>query len=110
MRRFAVAAIVAVLALSAAGALTSAFAQVGPLDAMRAPPATGIAGWIVAKQSLFYRELSGLIRAAKTDGSALWGLMGVSFLYGILPTPPCRSNSWACARAWMLASGQLGWR
>ena len=83
MRRFAVAAIVAVLALSAAGALTSAFAQVGPLDAMRAPPATGIAGWIVAKQSLFYRELSGLIRAAKTDGSALWGLMGVSFLYGI---------------------------
>jgi nickel/cobalt transporter (NicO) family protein len=83
MRRLALAAIVAVLALTAAGALASVFAQVGPLDAMRQPPATGIVGWIVAKQSLFYRELSGLIRAAKTDGSALWGLMGISFFYGI---------------------------
>jgi nickel/cobalt transporter (NicO) family protein len=50
---------------------------------MRQPPATGIVGFILAKQSLFYRELSGLIRAAKTDGSALWGLMGISFVYGI---------------------------
>jgi nickel/cobalt transporter (NicO) family protein len=83
MRRFAVAAIVVVLALWAAGALTNVFAQIGPLDAMRQPAATGIVGWIVAKQSLFYRELSGLIRAAKTDGSALWGLMGISFFYGI---------------------------
>ncbi len=82
--RLALAAIVVVLALSAAGALAdAAFAQVGPLGAMRAPPATGILGWILAKQSLFYRELSGLIRAAKTDGSALWGLMGISFFYGI---------------------------
>jgi nickel/cobalt transporter (NicO) family protein len=83
IRRLALAAIVAMLALTVVGALTSAFAQVGPLDAMRQPPATGIVGWLVAKQSLFYRELSGLIRAAKTDGSALWGLMGISFLYGI---------------------------
>jgi nickel/cobalt exporter len=50
---------------------------------MRQTPATGIVGFILAKQSLFYRELSGLIRAAKTDGSALWGLIGVSFIYGI---------------------------
>ena len=70
------------LALAAA-ALTSAFAQVGPLDAMRAPSATGILGWVLAKQALFYRELSGLIRAAKSDGSAVWGLMGISFIYGI---------------------------
>ena len=32
---------------------------------------------------MFYRALSGLIRAAKTDGSAYWGLMGISFAYGI---------------------------
>jgi nickel/cobalt transporter (NicO) family protein len=56
---------------------------VSPLAAMRQPAPTGIVGWIIAEQSLFYRELSGLIRAAKTDGSAYWGLMGVSFIYGI---------------------------
>ena len=48
----------------------------------RRPP-TGVAGWLLAKQALFYRALSGLIRAAKTDGSAYWGLMGISFVYGI---------------------------
>jgi nickel/cobalt exporter len=83
IRRFALTAIVALVALAAAGALARVSAQVGPLDAIRQPAATGIVGWIVAKQSAFYRELSGLIRAAKTDGSALWGLMGISFIYGI---------------------------
>ena len=28
-------------------------------------------------------QLSGLIRAAKTDGSAVWTLLGLSFVYGI---------------------------
>jgi nickel/cobalt exporter len=74
--------LVAVLVL-VAGPLATALAQVSPLDAMRQPPATGIVGFILAKQSLFYHELSGLIRSAKTDGSALWGLMGVSFIYGV---------------------------
>jgi nickel/cobalt transporter (NicO) family protein len=83
MRRLALAAFVALVALAAAGAFTHVYAQIGPLDAMRQPAATGIVGWIVAKQSAFYRELSGLIRAAKTDGSALWGLTGISFIYGI---------------------------
>jgi nickel/cobalt exporter len=74
--------LVAVLVL-VVGPLATALAQVSPLDAMRQPPATGIVGFILAKQSLFYHELSGLIRTAKTDGSALWGLMGVSFIYGV---------------------------
>jgi nickel/cobalt transporter (NicO) family protein len=81
-RHVAFIALLAVLVL-AAGPLATALAQVSPLDAMRQPPATGIVGFILAKQSLFYRELSGLIRTAKTDGSALWGLMGISFIYGI---------------------------
>jgi nickel/cobalt transporter (NicO) family protein len=72
-----------VLLVLATSALDSAFAQAGPLGAIRPPPAEGIAGWILAKQVLFYRALSGLIRAAKTDGSAYWGLMGISFIYGI---------------------------
>ena len=50
---------------------------------MRQPAATGFVGWLLSKQALFYRELSGLIRAAKSDGTALWGLMGISFAYGI---------------------------
>ncbi|MEA2976514.1 MAG: nickel/cobalt transporter (NicO) family protein [Alphaproteobacteria bacterium] len=40
-------------------------------------------GWIMAKQAEFYRMLSGSIRAAKTDGSAVAGLFGISFLYGV---------------------------
>jgi nickel/cobalt transporter (NicO) family protein len=71
------------LLLLAASALTGAFAQVGPLGSLRAPPATGVVGWILTQQASFYRALSGLIRAAKTDGSAYWGLMGISFAYGI---------------------------
>jgi nickel/cobalt transporter (NicO) family protein len=43
----------------------------------------GIAGWVLAKQAMFYRSLAGMIRTAKNDGSALWALMGVSFVYGI---------------------------
>jgi nickel/cobalt exporter len=50
-----------------------------------APPseAGDFAGWILAKQAEFYRMLSGLIRAAKADGSAAYTLLGVSFLYGV---------------------------
>jgi len=47
------------------------------------PPPDGLFGWIIAKQNEFYRQFSGLIRQAKADGSAVWGLLGVSFLYGI---------------------------
>ena len=66
-----------------------AFAQ-NPFGAPRAPPpaaasADGIAGWLLAKQAEFYRMLSGTIRNAKTDGSAVWLLMGISFAYGMFP-------------------------
>src|SRR5438132_10999296 len=73
--------------LFAAGVVDGAFAQASPFGAPRAPtPATpvgGVVGWLFAKQAEFYRQFSGLIRAAKADGSAAWSLMGVSFLYGI---------------------------
>ncbi|MGZ5937886.1 MAG: nickel/cobalt transporter, partial [Rhizomicrobium sp.] len=63
----------------------AAFAQTGPFGAPRPPPvpSDGIVGWILTKQAMFYRELSGLIRAAKTDGSAVWTLLALSFAYGI---------------------------
>jgi len=47
------------------------------------PQVGGIVGWILAKQSEFYREMSGTIRAAKSDGSAVWTLLSISFAYGI---------------------------
>lgn len=43
----------------------------------------GIIGWLLTKQSEFYRAMSTTIRAAKSDGSAVWTLLGISFLYGI---------------------------
>jgi nickel/cobalt transporter (NicO) family protein len=47
------------------------------------PPVGGIVGWLLAKQSEFYREMSSTIRAAKSDGSAVWTLLVISFAYGI---------------------------
>ncbi len=43
----------------------------------------GIVGWLLAKQSEFYREMSATIRAAKSDGSAVWTLLAISFACGI---------------------------
>jgi nickel/cobalt exporter len=61
-----------------------AFAQFGaPRPATPPAGAEGIGGWLLAKQAEFYRMLSGTIRAARTDGSAVWLLMGISFLYGV---------------------------
>jgi nickel/cobalt transporter (NicO) family protein len=81
-RRLVSVALIAAL-VCIASALASAFAQVGPLGLPRPPAAGGIVGWLLARQALFYHSLSGLIRAAKTDGSAYWGLIGISFAYGI---------------------------
>jgi nickel/cobalt transporter (NicO) family protein len=65
------------------GGAADAWAQFGPLGGLRPPPATGIAGWLLAQQAYFYRALAAMIRAAKADGTAPWGLIGVSFVYGI---------------------------
>jgi nickel/cobalt exporter len=81
--------LVAVVAglLLMAGLLDAALAQTSPFGTPRAqapaPPAGGVLGWIFAKQAEFYRQFSSLIRAAKADGSAAWGLFGLAFLYGV---------------------------
>jgi nickel/cobalt exporter len=77
-------ALAAVLALD--GALHALLAQNpfgGPRPAAAEPAAGGIVGWLLAKQSEFYREMSATIRAAKSDGSAVWTLLAISFAYGI---------------------------
>ncbi len=54
----------------------------GPRPAAE-PQVGGIVGWLLTKQSEFYREMSSTIRAAKSDGSAVWTLLAISFAYGI---------------------------
>ncbi len=66
------------------GVADAALAQPFGMSRNPAPPSFGpFAGWILAKQAEFYRMLSGSIRAAKADGTAAWGLMGISFAYGV---------------------------
>src|ERR1700704_555144 len=55
----------------------------GPRPTAAEPQIGGIVGWLLAKQSEFYREISATIRAAKSDGSAVWTLLLISFAYGI---------------------------
>jgi nickel/cobalt exporter len=73
------------VAMLADSALHPLLAQ-SPFGAPRAAPDAqlgGIVGWLLAKQSEFYREMSATIRAAKSDGSAVWTLLAISFAYGI---------------------------
>jgi nickel/cobalt exporter len=55
----------------------------GPRPSAAQPQVGGIVGWLLAKQSEFYRQISAIIRAAKSDGSAVWTLLAISFFYGI---------------------------
>jgi nickel/cobalt exporter len=81
-----------VIALAALAALASLDAALHPMLAQNAfggprpaaaPEVGGIVGWLLARQSEFYREISAAIRSAKSDGSAVWTLLAVSFAYGI---------------------------
>jgi nickel/cobalt transporter (NicO) family protein len=87
LRALAACAAVLVAVLAVDAALHELFAQNpfgGPRPAPAAEPAVGgIVGWLLAKQSEFYGQMSATIRAAKSDGSAVWTLLAISFAYGI---------------------------
>nr|WP_249141881.1 nickel/cobalt transporter [Bradyrhizobium diazoefficiens] len=77
-----------VLVLGAADAALHDLLAQNPFGAPRPaqatqPEAGGIVGWLLAKQSEFYRQMSATIRAAKSDGSAVWTLLLISFAYGV---------------------------
>ncbi|WP_209311990.1 nickel/cobalt transporter [Bradyrhizobium frederickii] len=77
-----------VLAVSVADAALHDLLAQNPFGAPRPaqaaePEASGLIGWLLAKQSEFYRQMSSTIRAAKSDGSAVWTLLFISFAYGI---------------------------
>jgi nickel/cobalt transporter (NicO) family protein len=78
-----VTAVAAILVLDSAVNALMAQNPFGPRPAGAEPQAGGIVGWLLSKQSEFYREMSSTIRAAKSDGSAVWTLLAISFAYGI---------------------------
>jgi nickel/cobalt exporter len=111
------AVIVLILAASAAsfllttGALDAALAQTGPFGASRggpSPQADGVLGWVFLKQAEFYRSMSQMIRAAKNDGSAIWTLLGISFLYGIFHAAG-PGHGKAVISSYLVANGET-WR
>lgn len=69
--------------------VTAAHAQ-SSLGIGTAEPAftpTGFGGsflnWINQQQQAFYRSLTGALKAMRTDPWQMWGLVGLSFLYGV---------------------------
>ncbi|HWP26779.1 MAG TPA: DUF1007 family protein [Xanthobacteraceae bacterium] len=83
-------------------------------DAPRAqPPSTatsgGFVGWILAKQAEFYRALSQSIRSAKQDGTAVWTLLLLSFLYGIFHAAG-PGHGKAVISSYVVANEETWWR
>jgi ABC-type nickel/cobalt efflux system permease component RcnA len=76
-------AVAAVLALDSALHVLMAQTPFGGPRPSAEPQVGGIVGWLLARQSEFYREMSSTIRAAKSDGHAVWTLLAISFAYGI---------------------------
>ena len=82
----AICAAVAVVMLALDSVLNVLMAQTpfgGPRPSGAEPQVGGFVGWLLAKQSEFYHQMSATIRAARSDGSAVWTLLAISFAYGI---------------------------
>ncbi len=73
-------AVLVACAIDVASVQAAPFGAPHPASAMSS---SGLIGWIFAQQAAFYRSLSGFIRASNEDGAAMWGLFGISFLYGV---------------------------
>jgi nickel/cobalt transporter (NicO) family protein len=56
---------------------------VGGMEAAGGAPASGFAGWILAKQAEYTRAMTALALRIKTDPSALFGLLTLAFSYGV---------------------------
>jgi len=104
------AAFIAMVALD--GAMHALLAQNpfgGPRPATADPQVGGLVGWILAKQSEFYREMSSTIRAAKSDGSAVWTLLAISFAYGIFHAAG-PGHGKAVISSYLVANRETAWR
>ncbi len=101
-------------AMLAAGAIDAVMAQGSPFGVgtpKSAPPTQsgGIVGWIMVKQAEYYKSLSGAIRAARTDSSALWVLFGLSFAYGIFHAAG-PGHGKAVISSYVVANRETWWR
>ncbi|WP_368367077.1 nickel/cobalt transporter [Bradyrhizobium commune] len=86
MTKSRTALLLALVVVAAVSSVDTAWAQGTPFGAPHPTAnmsASGLAGWIFAKQAEFYRSLSGYIRACKDDGTATWSLFVISLLYGV---------------------------
>jgi nickel/cobalt exporter len=112
LRRLGSVALLATAGLLVAVLCDAAQAQTpfGSAGAAAAAPhlSGGPAGWLMAKQAAYYREFTGLIRAAKADGSAVYGLLGLSFTYGILHAAG-PGHGKAVISSYLIANGE-SWR
>ena len=57
--------------------------SLGGLEGAGGRPTSGIAAWILAKQAEFTRSMTAAARLLRTDWTAVWGLSGLAFAYGV---------------------------
>ncbi|MCL6706517.1 nickel/cobalt transporter [Pseudomonas sp. R2.Fl] len=86
-RRIATVAVVAACLLPVAAELAFAASPLGIGTAepsfQTTGPFGGFLAWVNQHQQAFYRSLTGALKAMREDPAALWGLIGLSFGYGI---------------------------
>jgi nickel/cobalt transporter (NicO) family protein len=78
-------AAVAILLLAALcdAALAQGPFGVGPAASPPPEATDGLIGWVLRQQAIYYRELAGMIRAARQSSGIAYGLLGLSFTYGV---------------------------
>lgn len=110
-RHLAIFAVALAAMVSLDGLIHAAIAQ-NPFGGARSaaqPQVGGIVGWLLAKQSEFYREMSATIRAAKSDGTAVWTLLVISFAYGIFHAAG-PGHGKAVISSYLVANQETAWR
>jgi ABC-type nickel/cobalt efflux system permease component RcnA len=98
-----------VVAVDAAMHIAAAQTPFGGPRPAPEPQIGGFVGWLLAKQSEFYREMSATIRAAKSDGSAVWTLLAISFAYGIFHAAG-PGHGKAVISSYLVANQETAWR
>jgi nickel/cobalt exporter len=65
--------------------------------------------WIALRQAEFYRSLTAMLSSIKENGFAVWGLLGLSFLYGVFHAAG-PGHGKAVISAYLVSSGETAKR